>query len=379
MYLLKLQEALKMFETFIGFIKKEFYHIFRDKKTLLILFGIPVVQILLFGFAITNEIKDVNIAILDYSKDYTTNQIIEKLISTKYFKLKFYLENEHQIEESFKSGKIKEAIIFEKDFGEKLIKTKKASIYIITDGTDPNTAITIINYTTQIIYQYNKLINQNINIPLKITPEVKMRYNPELKGVFLSVPGLIAVILMLISALMTSISITREKESGSMELLLVSPLKPVFVIITKVIPYAIIGFLITILILVLGSTVFSVPIKGSISLLLFENILYIILSLSLGILISTIAQSQLIALMISLLGLMMPTVILSGFIYPIENMPIWIQPFTYIIPARWFIVIIKNIMLKGSTFSTIWQETLVVFAMTVIFILISAKKYKIRL
>lgn len=368
-----------MFETFIGFIKKEFYHIFRDKKTLLILFGIPVVQILLFGFAITNEIKDVNIAILDYSKDYTTNQIIEKLISSKYFKLKFYLENEHQIEESFKSGKIKEAIIFEKDFGEKLIKTKKASIYIITDGTDPNTAITIINYTTQIIYQYNKLINQNINIPLKITPEVKMRYNPELKGVFLSVPGLIAVILMLISALMTSISITREKESGSMELLLVSPLKPVFVIITKVIPYAIIGFLITILILVLGSTVFSVPIKGSISLLLFENILYIILSLSLGILISTIAQSQLIALMISLLGLMMPTVILSGFIYPIENMPIWIQPFTYIIPARWFIVIIKNIMLKGSTFSTIWQETLVVFAMTVIFILISAKKYKIRL
>jgi ABC-2 type transport system permease protein len=368
-----------MYKTFIGFVKKEFYHIFRDKKTLLILFGIPAVQILLFGFAITNEIKDVNIAILDYSKDYTSNLIIKKLTSTKYFNLKFNLTNENQIEQSFKTGKIKEVLVFEKDFGDKLIKSKQATIQLITDGTDANAALTIINYTTQIINQFNRTLNENTDIPLKIIPEVKMRYNPELKGVFLSVPGLIAVILMLISALMTSISITREKETGSMELLLVSPIKPVLIIIAKVIPYAIIGFLITILILVLGTTIFSVPIKGNIPLLLLENIFYIILSLSLGILISTIAQSQLIALMISLLGLMMPTVILSGFIYPIENMPIWIQPFTYIIPARWFIVIIKNIMLKGSDFTTLWKETLIIIAMIFVFITISVKKYKIRL
>jgi ABC-2 type transport system permease protein len=378
-YLLKLQGEINMYKTFIGFVKKEFYHIFRDKKTLLILFGIPAVQILLFGFAITNEIKDVNIAILDYSKDYTSNLIIKKLTSTKYFNLKFNLTNENQIEQSFKTGKIKEVLVFEKDFGDKLIKSKQATIQLITDGTDANAALTIINYTTQIINQFNRTLNENTDIPLKIIPEVKMRYNPELKGVFLSVPGLIAVILMLISALMTSISITREKETGSMELLLVSPIKPVLIIIAKVIPYAIIGFLITILILVLGTTIFSVPIKGNIPLLLLENIFYIILSLSLGILISTIAQSQLIALMISLLGLMMPTVILSGFIYPIENMPIWIQPFTYIIPARWFIVIIKNIMLKGSDFTTLWKETLIIIAMIFVFITISVKKYKIRL
>lgn len=378
-YLLKLQGEINMYKTFIGFVKKEFYHILRDKKTLLILFGIPAVQILLFGFAITNEIKDVNIAILDHSKDYTSNLIIKKLTSTKYFNLKFNLTNENQIEQSFKTGKIKEVLVFEKDFGDKLIKSKQATIQLITDGTDANAALTIINYTTQIINQFNRTLNENTDIPLKIIPEVKMRYNPELKGVFLSVPGLIAVILMLISALMTSISITREKETGSMELLLVSPIKPVLIIIAKVIPYAIIGFLITILILVLGTTIFSVPIKGNIPLLLLENILYIILSLSLGILISTIAQSQLIALMLSLLGLMMPTVILSGFIYPIENMPIWIQPFTYIIPARWFIVIIKNIMLKGSDFTTLWKETLIIIAMIFVFITISVKKYKIRL
>ncbi len=368
-----------MFNGFLGFFKKEFIQIFRDKKSLLILLGIPTIQILLFGFAITNEIRDVRIAILDYSKDNTTKEIISKIVSTNYFKLYKMLRNEKDIERAFQTGEIKEAIVFSQNFGQNLEKFGKANVQFINDGTDPNTATTIIGYTNSIIGQYQNEITRTRQIPLIITPEVKMRYNPELKGVFLSVPGLISIILMLISAMMTSISITKEKESGSMEVLLVSPIKPAVVIIAKVIPYAIISVTIATIVLTLGRFVFEVPIKGNLILLFAEITVYVIMSLSLGILISTVAKTQQVALFISLIGLMMPTVLLSGFIFPIENMPIWLQPFTYLIPARWFIVIIKNIMLKGSDFSTILNETLVLFLMILVTISISIKKYKIRL
>jgi ABC-2 type transport system permease protein len=206
-----------------------------------------------------------------------------------------------------------------------------------------------------------------------------MRYNPEMKGVFLFVPGLITIILMLVSAMMTSISITREKEMGTMEVLLVSPMKPFLVIISKVIPYSVVAFSITSLILILGLTVFEVPNNGSWVLLISECILYLIMGLSLGILISTVAPTQMVAMFMSFIGLMLPTIMLSGFIIPIENMPGWLQVFTNIIPARWFIVIIKNIMLKGTGLEGVWKETLILLAMTLFFILVSTKKYKIRL
>ena len=364
---------------FIGFIKKEFYHIFRDKRSLFILFGMPIAQIMLFGFAITNEINNVDIAILDHSKDATTVEIINKISASKYFSINQFIERETDIEAIFKKGKVKAVLNFEKDFSKNLIKDQKASIQIITDATDPNTANTISNYVNAILQQYQKTLNKDATILYQIEPRTRMVYNPELKSVYMFVPGVMTIILMLVSAMMTSISITREKELGTMEILLVSPLKPIQVIIGKVFPYIFLSIINAIVIVLLSIFIFKMPVQGSFFLLAIESVLFIITALALGILISTISATQQTAMMISLMGLMLPVILLSGFIFPISSMPLPLQVISNIIPAKWFIIIIKGIMLKGVGIQYIWKETLVLLAMTVIFIAISVKKYKIRL
>ncbi|MFZ4401075.1 MAG: ABC transporter permease [Bacteroidales bacterium] len=364
---------------FKGFVIKEFYHIFRDYRTMVILFGMPFVQILLFGFAITNEINNAGIAILDNSKDAVTRKITDKILSSAYFKLEKNLDNYSQIEENFRNGKIKEVIVFENNFAQKLEKEKKASIQIIADASDPNTANILSNYTISIINNYQQELIQNQKLPMQIDTEVKMLYNEELKGVFMFVPGTITILLMLISAMMTSISITREKELGTMEILLASPLKPIQIIIGKVVPYIFISFMIAVIILVMGFTVFGMPVQGSLLLLMGECLLFIIMALSLGIFISTVTDTQQTAMMISMFGLMLPTILLSGFIFPIENMPLPLQLISNIVPPRWFIIIIKAIMLKGVGITYIWKETLIIVFMTFVFIMLSIKKFKVRL
>ena len=364
---------------FRGFVIKEFYHIFRDYRTMVILFGMPLIQILLFGFAITNEIKDAGIAVLDNSKDHITQQITNKLTSSGYFKLEKNLTNYNEIEESFRKGKVKEVIIFENNFAQKLEKEKRANIQIIADASDPNTASLLSNYTEQIINKYQADLMKDKKLPMQINAEIKMLYNEELKGVFMFVPGTITILLMLISAMMTSISITREKELGTMEILLASPLKPIQIIIGKVVPYVFISFIIALIVLVLGFTVFGMPVQGSLVLLMGECLLFIIMALSLGIFISTVAKTQQVAMMLSMFVLMLPTILLSGFIFPIENMPLPLQIFSHIIPPRWFIIIIKAIMLKGVGLQYIWKETLILLIMTFVFIGLSIKKFKIRL
>ena len=363
---------------FRAFVRKEIYHITRDFRTMLILFGMPVAQIMLFGFAITNEIRDAHIAILDESRDNVTEELIHKLLSSGYFKLDTYLHTEEDIENTFKKGRIKLAIIFDQKFGETLTRDHQARIQIIADATDPNTANTLINYTQSIIRDYTSSLNHGAIPGLIILPEVRFRYNQNLKGVFLFVPGLITIILMLVTAMMTSISLTREKEMGTMEVLLASPMKPYQIILAKVIPYIILAFLISMIVLLLGYFVFGVPVRGSLALLLFELLLFVLTTLSLGILISTIAKTQLVALMMSVMGLLLPTIILSGFIFPIENMPKLLQWISVIIPARWFIIIVKDIMLKGSGIEMIWQETLGIAGFAMFFILMSLKKFKVR-
>ena len=364
---------------FIGFVTKEFYHIFRDKRTMFILFGMPMVQIMLFGFAITNEINNVNIAIFDQSKDSETQQIINKISASKYFKIQDQITHEAQIESVFRTGKVKAVLVFEKDFIQNLQNQKVAKVQVITDATDPNMANTITNYINAILQNYSQEINKNSKPVYQIQTQTQLYYNPELKSVFTFVPGVMTVILMLVSAMMTSISITREKEMGTMEVLLVSPIKPFQVVIGKVFPYIFLSIINATIILLLGVFVFKMPIEGSLLLLALESILFIITALSLGILISTIAQSQQTAMMFSLAGLMLPVIILSGFIFPISSMPLPLQIMSNIIPAKWFIIIIKAIMLKGATIHTIWKETLILVGMTVFFIALSVKKYKIRL
>jgi len=346
---------------------------------LFILFGMPIVQIMLFGFAITNEINNVNIAILDHSKDATTQEIINKIASSKYFSVQDYIENEAAIETSFKKGNIKAVLVFEKDFSKKLTKENNAAVQVIADATDPNTANTISNYTNAILQTYQKELNASTKVPYQIQPKTRMVYNPELKSVFMFVPGVMTIILMLVSAMMTSISITREKELGTMEVLLVSPLKPILVIVGKVVPYIFLSVINATVIILLGIFVFKMPIEGSLFLLGLESVLFIITSLSLGILISTVANSQQTAMMISLMALMLPTILLSGFIFPITSMPMVLQVISNAIPAKWFIIILKGVMLKGVGLEFIWKETLILLGMTLFFTALSVKKYKIRL
>jgi ABC-2 type transport system permease protein len=339
----------------------------------------PVAQILLFGFAITNEIKDAKIAILDLSRDATTMEITNKLTSSGYFILQDNLTSYDQIEEKFRKGSVKEVVVFEADFDRMLTSGASPGIQIIADASDPNIANLLTNYTIGIIKNYQ--LDRLSTVPEGglINIESKMLYNAELKSVFMFVPGIITIVLMLVCAMMTSISIAREKELGTMEVLLVSPLKPPQIIIGKVIPYVALSFINAITILILGYFVFDVPIRGSVILLLLESILFIFMALSLGIFISTIAKNQQVALMISLVGLMLPTILLSGFIFPIENMPDVLQIIANIMPSKWFIIILKNIMLKGVGVAFVWKETLILLGMTLFFIALSIKKFKIRL
>ncbi len=363
----------------LAFIKKEFLHIFRDYRTMIILFGMPIAQLLIFGLVISNEIRDADIAILDKSKDEHTRKITQKLLSSGYFILAEELRNENDIDKCFKAGSAKIALIFEPGFGRLLEQTGQANLQLIADASDPNSAEMLSNYAQAILAAYIKDLNIAEMGNKIIQTETRMQFNPGLKGVFMFVPGTMALILMLISAMMTSITIAREKEIGTMEVLLISPLRPIQIIVGKVAPYFILSFINAVVIVALGYFVFGLPIRGNLLLLMAECMLFILMALSLGILISTAAKSQQVAMFISMFALMLPTMLLSGFIFPIENMPSILQWLSIIMPPRWFIIIIKNIMLKGTGFMFVWQETLILIVMTLAFVVISVKKFKLRL
>jgi ABC-2 type transport system permease protein len=364
---------------FLAFIKKEFYHVFRDRKTLLMLFGLPIVQIVLFGFALTNEIKNTRIVVLDYAKDEASQQIVNRLEASTYFEIQENLFSGSQLEESFKEGKIKLAIVIPAGFNIDLLHFNKVQIQIIADASDPNTANTLTTYATAIVMSYqNELIGLH-QAPYQITTEVRMLYNPELKGAPNFVPGVMALVLMLIGVMMTAVSIVREKENGTMEILLVSPFRPFLVILSKAIPYLIISIINVAIILSLSVFLLDLPINGSIVLLFGESILLIITALSMGLLISTSTDSQQTAMLLSMMGMMLPTLLFTGFMFPIENMPVPLQIISNIVPAKWYYIIVKSIMIKGLGISMIWKETLILAGMTVILVAISIKKFKIRL
>ncbi len=364
---------------FAAFIKKEFRHILRDRRTLLILFGMPVMQVLLFGFVLTNEIKNAAIAVLDPSKDSESIALVNKLTSSGYFRLEKNLTSAEDLEPAFRRGKIKMAVVFPDNFSQKL-QTSEAQLQLVGDASDPNTATTLINYANAIIadFQQEKASDITHDSPL-ITVQTRMRYNPEQKGAFNFVPGVMTLILMLVSAMMTSITIAREKELGTMEVLLVSPLKPIQIILGKTAPYLALSFLNAVVVVLLGIVVFGMPMSGSVLLLAAECLLYMFVALSLGIFISTRAKDQMTAMFMSALGLMMPTMLLSGFIFPRESMPLPLQVIGTAIPATWFNPIVKGIMIKGVGLEVLWKETLVLGGMAVFFLGLSMKNFKDRL
>ncbi len=336
-------------------------------------------QILIFGFALTNEVKNARIAILDNTKDGTSNAIIQELSASRYFDIVKILDRQSDLEPAFRSGKIKMAVVFPAGLENDLLHTNTATIQLIADATDPNVASTLTNYATAIIMDYQSSRKGQQVLPLTIKTEMRMLYNPQMKGSYNFVPGVMAMVLMLVCAMMTSISIVREKEMGTMEVILVSPIVPIRVIIAKMVPYFILSAVNIASILLLSVFALDVPIQGNLFLLVSECLLFTVTVLALGLLISSITNSQEVAMLISLMGLFLPTIMLSGFMFPVENMPVPLQVVSNIVPAKWFYYIVKNVMIKGLTFEFVWKETLILAGMTIFFMVVSIAKFKTRL
>ena len=364
---------------FLSFVRKEFYHIFRDKRTMFILLGMPIVQIIIFGFALTNEVKNSKIAVLDESKDAATASLIAEIDASGYFEVEQNIHSYNEIGEAFKKGTIRLAVVLPPHFGSDLEHVNKAQVQLIADASDPNVASTLANYASAIISDYQQRITNDRKLPYTIDTEMKMLYNPELKGAYNFVPGVMAMVLLLVCTMMTAITIVKEKEMGTMEVMLASPIRPLKIVIAKAVPYIMLSAVNITSILLLSVFVLGVPINGSLMLLGFESILFTLVSLSLGLLISSGAESQQTAMFISLVALFLPTVMLSGFMFPVENMPLPLRIVSNLVPAKWFYTIVKSVMIKGSGVFAVWKETLVLTGMMLFFLSLAIKSFKIRL
>jgi len=364
---------------FIAFVKKEFFHILRDKRTLFILLGMPIVQIIIFGFALTTEVKNAKFAVLDQSQDVATKEIINELNASRYFDLVKSIKNYTDIEQLFRRSEVKLVIVFPSSFNSDLQHFNATQVQLVADASDPNTATTLTGYATTIIKDYQQRLMQDKKLPYSINTTARMLYNPQLKGAYSFVPGVMAMVLMLVCTMMTAITIVREKETGTMEIMLVSPIQPLKIIIAKAVPYLLLSVINITSILLLSVFVLDVPIKGNLLLLMSESILFTITCLSFGLLISSVTESQQTAMFISLTGMFLPTVMLSGFMFPIENMPLPLRLISNVVPAKWFYSIVKSVMIKGLSFGSVMKETSILAGMTVLLLALSIKKFKIRL
>lgn len=367
---------------FFKFVEKEFLHIFRDKRTILIVLVMPIVQIILFGFAISTDINHIRVDIVGDITDNKVREIAERIDNNKYLDVISIYQSVTSVNERFKKGESDVAVCFEKDFSKKLEKENSSAIRIIGDGSDPNSAQVIANYVTGIINDVNAELSQgssDADMAKNMTPTISYKYNPMMKSSYNFVPGVMGLILMLICSMMTAISIVREKETGTMELLLVSPVKPVWIIISKALPYMTLSIANLVTILLLSRYVIDVPIRGSLLLIAFVSLIFILTSLAIGLLISTIASTQRVALLMSGMGLMMPTMIFSGIIFPCESMPTILQYVSDIIPAKWYIIMIKKIMIEGVGFAYIIKELSILVFMAFLLFFTSIKLFKTRL
>jgi ABC-2 type transport system permease protein len=361
-----------------GLLRKETYHILRDRRTLAVLIFMPIVQVILFGFSIRTDVKDVRLAIVDPSPDAATLAIRDRFGASGVFRTVAVAQRPEDVDALFKSDSVQVAVQFEPDFARRLASGQPAQILITTDATEPNSGTSRLFYVNAVIQGYEAEQPRGAGT-VQIVPQARSRFNPTRESTNLFVPGLMAMVLNIIAALMTALSLTREKETGTMEALLVSPLRPWQIIVGKVAPYLGIGFLSVLTVLAVARVVFHVPMEGSLTLLLAEGTLFILVALAMGILVSARTSSQRVAMLGALMGTMLPTQMLSGFVFPIESMPKVLQWVTFVVPARWFVAIARGIMLKGVGITYLWRETLVLVAMTLVLLVASAKSFKVRL
>lgn len=352
--------------TFGSFVSKETKHILRDKRTMMVLFGMPLVMMLLFGFAITTDVKNVRVVVVQQNMDKSTQRIIDKLNASEYFDITDFVPSNQEAEMKIRNQEADMALVFSRKFADGIVNGC-AQIQIMIDGTDPNIASQEVNYATGVI--------ANVHTPIS----TRLLYNPRMESAYNFVPGIMGLLLLIICAMMTSVSIVKEKERGTMEVLLVSPVKPLMIIIAKEVPYLVLSFVILICILLMSYYILSVPIAGSIISIFGVSLLYIMLALALGLLISVIAKTQLVALLASGMMLLIPSLMLSGMMYPIESMPNILQYVSLIVPARWYISSIRKLMIMGVGLHSVTQEISVLCAMTIILMTIALKKFKTRL
>ncbi|MDP3436136.1 MAG: ABC transporter permease [Bacteroidales bacterium] len=365
---------------FYIFVRKEFLHIFRDGRSVLILLLMPVIQIILFGFALTNEVKNVKVAIMDPSRDAATTMITERLTAGEYFKPYMMITTEQQADALLRRGEVSLIVNYSDRFRERLMHQGSARVGLTADGTDPNMASSIILYASSIIRSAELDIEaKNLQSGGVAIPNVRLLYNPQMKSSYNFVPGVMGLILMLICAMMTSISIVREKETGTMEVLLVSPVRPIFLILSKAVPYFVLSVVNLTTILLLSVFLLGVPVTGSLFWLVILSMIFIFVSLSMGLLISSIATTQVAAMLISGLVLMMPVMLLSGMIYPVSNMPEILQVIAQFIPAKWYIEAVRKLMIQGLPLNSVVTELSVLVAMAAIYLTASLRSFRDRL
>lgn len=365
--------------TFLAFVIKEFRHVLRDRRSLIVVIGMPIIMLLLYGFALSNEVKNSRIAILDTSRDDVTRTLTERLDASRYFTVVQHIDRPEEADALFRQGKVRAVVVFQPMFQQTLLHTNAASVQILADASDTNTGNTVAFYISNVLRAYqNELLDQQ-KLPYHINVETQMAYNPQLKSAFNFVPGVMVLILILLCSMLTAVAIVKEKEMGTMELILVSPVRPWMMIVAKALPFLVVGLLNVAVILIMAYTILGLPLRGSLLLLIAECGLFVLLALSLGLFISTRTNSQQVALFISLVGLMLPSLVFSGFMFPLENMPKPLQVVSNIVPTKYFFSILKSVMIKGLGFSYVWKETLIMATMTLVLMLLAIRSFKIRL
>jgi ABC-2 type transport system permease protein len=379
--------ASRLFASLRGLVAKETRHVLRDRQTLAILMLMPLVQVLLYGFAIRTDVRGVNVAIVDPTPDALTRALVLRVDgSIRHDVLDVYPTSE-ALEGAFAAGRIRQAIVLPTNVSRQVARGEPLSIQVITDGSDPNAGSSMASYAEAIVRRWyaESVMAERGPSALRgssgaqIAIESRMRFNPTMESANLFVPGLIALVVTIVSAMMTAIAITREKELGTMEMLLVSPLRPATIVLGKVVPYAVLGVVNIAIVLGAARVVFDVPVRGSVALLLAQCALYVVTTLALGIVISTGARTQRTAMLAALGGLLLPTIMLSGFIFPIDSLPTPLKAVSNLVPARWFLVIVRGIMLKGSGMAVLWQETVVLAGLTTALLAVGIKRLSVRL
>ena len=353
---------------FIAFIIKETRHILRDKRTMLVLFGIPIIEMLLFGFAISTDVRNVRTAVVLTTVNHKTQQMVEKLGANEYFNILYKVRTTREAESLIRHQKADIAVVFS--------EKSNSLVQIITDGADPSMAQMYANYATQILQEdWLSLRSPNV-VSSFFTLHSSLLYNPQMRSSYNFVPGIMGIILMLICAMMTSVSIVREKERGTMDVLTVSPVRPLTIILAKAVPYLVFAFVILTAILLIAKYVLMVPLAGSLFWIYVVSGIYILLALSLGLLISTIAETQLVALLASAMMLMMPCILLSGMIYPVESMPEILQYVSAVIPPRYYISAMRKLLVMGVGIDKVVTEVAVLAGMAAVLFAAALLKVK---